>query len=628
MSDREKIKKEPENVDDESSKGRLFSTQDISDLQQKLEDAVQNTTNSADDDPPEVSSALAQTQEALKAEVDKDLSEKKAQSEEKAQDSEIAENTESQVDTGEFEDKVDKAMQKIVADTAGEEPVSQPIQPVRPYARYRAMRGIPEPARIQGKAPYKMKKKYKGLKIAGITTAMLVVLAGCVYGAGTYYFSNKFFVGTSINGIDCSQMTASEVENMIARKVENYSIEVKARDQEPQIIEGSSIDYQYVPDGAVDKLLDKQKPYKWVQGFFKDTTYTAEENISYDKQKLKDQMMSLNCAKEENQVAPANAYVAFQDNQFVIVPETEGSKLEIKKAYQTLKDAVADSVNEVDFSAQPVYQKAEVTQDDPNLAKTLEECNNYTKASITYTFGDQTETLDANTIKDWLQFDENGQVINDEAAFRQKITEYVAGLAQRHDTLGTNRTITATSGRTVTVGGGEYGWQINQSAEVEQLYSEITTGQTVTREPNYSSYGRVHGENDIGNTYIEVDLSAQHMYFYQDGSIIFDSEFVSGNMSYSDRATPTGVYSLYYKKSPDVLRGKKLPDGSYEYESPVTYWMPFCGGVGFHDANWRSSFGGDIYLTNGSHGCINLPPAKAAELYNIIDTGIPILMFY
>ncbi len=95
MSDREEIKKEPENVDDESSKGRLFSTQDISDLQQKLEDAVQNTTNSADDDPPEVSSALAQTQEALKAEVDKDLSEKKAQSEEKAQDSEIAENTES-----------------------------------------------------------------------------------------------------------------------------------------------------------------------------------------------------------------------------------------------------------------------------------------------------------------------------------------------------------------------------------------------------------------------------------------------------------------------------------------------------------------------------------------------------
>ena len=84
-------------------------------------------------------------------------------------------------------------------------------------------------------------------------------------------------------------------------------------------------------------------------------------------------------------MAPANAYVAFQDNQFVIVPETEGSKLEIKKAYQTLKDAVADSVNEVDFSAQPVYQKAEVTQDDPNLAKTLEECNNYTKASITYT---------------------------------------------------------------------------------------------------------------------------------------------------------------------------------------------------------------------------------------------------
>ena len=180
----------------------------------------------------------------------------------------------------------------------------------------------------------------------------------------------------------------------------------------------------------------------------------------------------------------------------------------------------------------------------------------------------------------------------------------------------------------MTVGGGEYGWQINQSEEVNQLFNEITSGQTVSREPVYSSTANAYAPNDIGSTYIEVDLGAQHMYYYQDGALIFDSDFVSGNMSYSDRATPTGVYSLYYKKSPDVLRGKKLPNGQYEYETPVNYWMPFCGGVGFHDANWRSSFGGDIYLTNGSHGCINLPPEKAKQLYGIIQTGIPIVMFY
>lgn len=627
MSDKEEIKVEPKEGEGESSEKRLFSTQDISDIQKKLEE-----------------------------EVDKDMKEK----EDSPLETEAVQEEASGEETAEaFEDKIEKAMEKIVADTAGQdtgdsgrgEPSSaqtekpesassaqeqKTVQPrpaqkapvtynyPRPSAAQRAIRAgsqvtIQKPKKRSGKA----------LKIAGVAAAMVVVAAGCVYGAGTYYFSNKFFVGTSINGLDCSMKTAAQVEDLIAQKVEDYSIDVKTADQGDQSIEGSSIDYKYVPDGGIQTLLDKQKPYEWVKGFFEPSTYSAEENISFDENKLKEQMLSLNCAKEENQVAPENAYVAFQDGQFVIVPETQGSMLDETKALQALEDAVSDSKTEVDFSKLDVYQKAAVTKDDPTLQATLSECNNYTKASITYTFGDQTEVLDGNTIKDWLQFDENGQFVKNDDALKQKITEWVAGLAQRHDTLGSSRSFTTTSGNTITVSGGEYGWQINQSEEVNQLFNEITTGQTVSREPLYSSRAATYGPpNDIGSTYIEVDLSAQHMYYYQDGSVIFDSDFVSGNMSYSDRATPTGIYSLYYKKSPDVLRGKALPGGGYEYETPVTYWMPFCGGVGFHDANWRSSFGGDIYLTNGSHGCINLPPSKAAELYNIIQTGVPIVMFY
>lgn len=622
MSEKEEIKVEPKEGHGESSDKRMFSTQDMSDIQKKLEEAAMKSAEEEDGKAPQITEMLAETQEDMEKESGSDSPEKE-QSLSEAEESNTQDENSSEP-AEDFENKIEKAMEKIVSDTTGEppQPKPAPTNVPRPDAAHRAMRaGSPAAQAAE-------KKSGKALKIAGIAAAMVVVAAGSAYGVGTYYFSNKFLPGTSVNGIDCSAKTAAQVEKMIAQKVEGYSIEVKARDQRTQTIEGSSIDYQYAPDGSIEKLLDKQKPYQWVTGFFRSTAFTAEENISFDKQKLKEQLLSLDCAKEENQTAPSNAYVAFQDNQFVIVPETEGSALDDRKAYQALKDAVADSDNEVDFSTQNVYETAQITEDDPALAATLQECNNYTKASITYTFGSQTEVLDANTIKDWLQFDESGQFVKDDEAFKQRITEYVAGLAQRHDTLGTDRTFTATSGRTVTVGGGEYGWQINQSEEVNQLFNEITSGQTVSREPIYSSTASSYEPDDIGSTYIEVDLSAQHMYFYRDGALIFDSEFVSGNMSYSDRATPTGIYSLYYKKSPDVLRGRKLPDGSYEYESPVTYWMPFCGGVGFHDANWRSSFGGDIYLTNGSHGCINLPPAKAGELYNIIEGGIPIVMFY
>lgn len=143
------------------------------------------------------------------------------------------------------------------------------------------------------------------------------------------------------------------------------------------------------------------------QRFFEKKSYTAAENTTYDKEKLKKQVKALNCAQKENQVAPENAYVAYGDSQFEIVPETEGSKLDLKNAYNVLSEAVSGNKTSVDFDSEPdVYVKADITSDNPDLQASLNACNNFTKASITYTFGDETETLDGNTIKDWLNFDE------------------------------------------------------------------------------------------------------------------------------------------------------------------------------------------------------------------------------
>lgn len=480
-------------------------------------------------------------------------------------------------------------------------------------------------------APFQppVKKKHKGLKITGIAAAMLFVTAGCAYAGMTYYYSDKFFQGTTINGIDCSGKTAYEVEQLIASRVEDYSIEVDSRGLEPQVITGDQIGYSYVSDGGILKLLKQQKPYEWISGLYEKRSYTASENTTYDRQKLKTQVRELNCAKEENQVAPEDAYVAFGETQFEIVPETQGSELKMREAYNALAQAIAESQSTVDFAENPdVYVKAAVTSDSPDLQAAMDACNNFTKASITYTFGDETVTLDGSTIKDWLNFDDKGQLVKDDASFKQHISDFVAELAYDHDTVGTEREFYTTSGRTVYVYGSAYGWQIDQSAEAAQLTQEIQSGTQTVREPVYSMTANSHGVNDLGSTYIEVDLSDQHMYYYQDGSIIFDSDIVSGNMSYADRQTPPGIFTLYYKKSPDVLRGRQLEDGKYEYEQPVNYWMPFNGGIGFHDADWQPYFGGDRYLSGGSHGCINLPPENAAILYDIIQYGVPIICFY
>ena len=141
--------------------------------------------------------------------------------------------------------------------------------------------------------------------------------------------------------------------------------------------------------------------------------------------------------------------------------------------------------------------------------------------------------------------------------------------------------------------------------------------QTTEREPIYESRGATHDGYDFGQTYIEVDLATQHLYFYKDGKVIIDSPFVSGNVS-KNYTTPPGLFEVYYKQKDRVLKGE-------DYATPVKYWMPFNGGIGLHDADWRSKFGGTIYQTNGSHGCINLPPKVAAQVYENAYKGIPII---
>jgi lipoprotein-anchoring transpeptidase ErfK/SrfK len=473
------------------------------------------------------------------------------------------------------------------------------------------------------------RKKHKGLKVTGIVAAILAVTAGCAYGAVSYYYADRFFEGTYINGINCSNKTAYETEQLIASNVEDYSIEITARNQEPQAISGNQINYRYVSDGEVLDLLKQQKPYEWVKGFMETRSYTTQENVTFDKSLLQSEVKELKCAQAENQVEPENAYVALEGSEFTIVPETEGSKLKVKEAYKALDTAISGSQTSIDLGNTPdVYAVAAVTSDDPTLQATRDAYNNYTKASITYTFGEQTVTLDGSTLKEWLQFDDKGQLVQDDASFTQHIKDFVAQLASEHDTVGTTRSFNTTSGRTVSVYGSAYGWKIDQDAEAAQLTEEIRTGTQTTREPVYSMRANSYGYNDIGSTYIEVDLSSQHMYYYQNGSIIFDSDIVSGDIRYDDRATPPGIFTLYYKKSPDVLRGEKKPDGTYEYETQVTYWMPFNGGIGFHDATWQAYFGGDRYTYAGSHGCINMPLDAAATLYSIIDTNVPIVCFY
>ena len=105
---------------------------------------------------------------------------------------------------------------------------------------------------------------------------------------------------------------------------------------------------------------------------------------------------------------------------------------------------------------------------------------------------------------------------------------------------------------------------------------------------------------------------------------MLSTDVVTGNPN-KGNATPPGVYSLTYKARNATLRGERRPDGTYSYETPVKYWMPFNGGIGFHDASWQPTFGGSRYKSHGSHGCVNLPPSVAPKMYELVYKDVPVV---
>lgn len=207
------------------------------------------------------------------------------------------------------------------------------------------------------------------------------------------------------------------------------------------------------------------------------------------------------------------------------------------------------------------------------------------------------------------------------------VKQYIQDLASKYNTYQKQRTFVSGNGNTVNVEGGSYGWIIDKDTEYEALINSIKSKEVVTKEPAYSQKAASHGSVDWGTTYVEVDLTNQQMWLFVNGAVVVSGPIVTGKPSAGD-ATPQGVYSIRYCQKDAVLRGPKQEDGTYEWESPVSFWMPFNGGIGLHDAPWQAAFGGSRYLTHGSHGCVNLQYSVAQTVYNNVQAGTPVICHY
>lgn len=459
------------------------------------------------------------------------------------------------------------------------------------------------------------KRLQKKPKVQIILLGILGVLI-IAYLAVAAFFHYHFFPNTSLNGVDVSGKECAAAEKALQQEIDTYSLQVKARGQE-QKEEIAGLDIHLTPrfDNQVQDQLNSQNIFTWVTALFRKQNYEIETVVDFDTNALQAEIRKLNCMKPGSQKRPVDAYVSdYGENGYEIIPEQPGSTIDQNAFLKAAKDAVRTMENELDLDQANCYVLPNLTTESTQLINLADKLNQYAGVTITYDVGDKTEVLDGSTIHQWLKVSGSLVTIDEEA-----VAEYVDSLASSYNTVFRGHTLKTAYGNTITIKEGDYGWKVDKEGEKEQILKDIKSGQSVSRELVYSQRANSHGDNDYGDTYVEINLAKQHLFFYKNGSLLIDTDFVSGNQS-KRYDTPVGVYGITYKERNATLKGEN-------YATPVDYWMPFCNNVGMHDADWRSSFGGKIYKTNGSHGCVNLPPSAARTIFENIEEGDPVLVY-
>ena len=466
----------------------------------------------------------------------------------------------------------------------------------------------------------KKKQTRKGEYPPRVLTNTIIVLAAFLvvtYVALAIFFGNHFFLKTTVNGVDCSAQSLEEARALITEEARDYVLTLVESSGKTNEINGTDINLYPVFSGDIAETLAVQNGILWPVHLFQKTDLEMETMLTYDKEELRDVLQNMSFMDRARQVEPENAYIEkTEEGLFEIVPETNGTVIDEATLEETVGDAVTRLEPYVDLTESGCYTKPQYTKDSPELTNALSQMNVYAGAKVSYQFGEDTKVLDGATIADWVTLADDFTVTLQE----DKISEYVKSLAEEYDTYNKPKELVTSYGNTVTVPGGNYGWKINQEEETAMLTEEVKAGESVEREPVYEQTANSRGANDYGDTYVEINLSAQHLWLYQEGELLLDTDFVSGSIA-EKHATSTGAFYVYGKETERYLVGPG-------YRSYVYYWMPFNGGEGMHDATWRSSFGGATYLNSGSHGCINLPKSMAGQIYENVEKGTPVLVFY
>lgn len=441
-----------------------------------------------------------------------------------------------------------------------------------------------------------MKKKL------GIGVVVLLV----VYLIGAVCFSFLSYPKTYING---EKRGLKNKKELISTDYTNYELEVKGKNNKKDIVKAEDINYEV---SIKNDTKINQSAFTWPISIFKNYDYKVEYNPSWDDLKLEDILKNSALNKDIRKME--NAKVKLVGDEYEIIPEEEGDELDMEK----FKTSVLSSFLNKDkvLELKDEYLMPEIRAEDENLKKELELKQNLFSIKIIFDFENNKEELSGDSLIALYDNNDKGEYVLN----KEKARNYIAELAKKYDTFQKGITFTATGVGEVEVPGGIYGWQMNVDETLELLTTQLESGKSGTIEPEYKLKGLNRAEDGLGDTYIEIDLTRQYLWFYKEGKLIVETDIITGNPNLG-RETPVGVFKVWSRETNRTLSGE-------DYSSPVSFWLPIdWTGIGMHDASWQSSFGGNLYQTVGSRGCINIPYEKVKTIYEEVKNDTPVVVY-
>lgn len=462
-------------------------------------------------------------------------------------------------------------------------------------------------------------KHGKAKKIVLITAAVVFVLLAAGYITGVVYFRSHFMIGTSINGMTGSGLTVTEVKQKLRKHVGTYHLDLQERGGSAEEITAAQLKMAYVDDKGVDHLMKAQNAFTWPYTGSSGRKLTVPADVTYDASKIDGILAALHCFAPGAVTAPADAKVTDNGTAFVITPEVQGNTLKKDETKQAVVQTLDAGGNTLDLETSDLYEKPAILANDANLAASMNQLNTLIQANLTYDIAGSQYAVNRDVVKSWLVSDAAGKItLNEQAA-----AQFVAQMAYDTDTFGLAHTFKTSLGSVVTLNaGGDYGWAMDEDATTKDLLAALYAGKNEALTPQYEYSAMDRGANDIGGTYVEICIKQQKMWCYKDGKLVVTTPVVTGN-SAQGLDTPSGcVWAIDAKRSPAHFNATN---------SDVTYWLPFNGDVGVHDASWRTpAMFADpkTYLANGSHGCINTPLDAAKKIYDTVDVGYPVIVYY